>query len=50
MIPLVQLGPHGPMGPHLPVIEMWGTLLEIKFHLLQVHALVWTPPRTIPTF
>ena len=27
MIPLVQLGPHGPMGPHVPVIEVWGTLL-----------------------
>ena len=50
MIPLVQLGPHGPMGPHVLVIGVWGTLLEVRCHLLHVHASVWEPPRPIPTF
>ena len=48
--PLVQLGPLGLMGPHVPVTRVWGTLLEINFHLLHVHASVWAHPRTIPTF
>ena len=50
MGPLVQLDPHGPMGPHVPVIEVWGTLLEVNFHLLNVHASVRAPPIPIPTF
>ena len=50
MGPPVKLGPHGSMGPHVPVIEVWGTLIEVKFHLLCVHALVREPPRPIPTF
>ena len=50
MSPLVQLGPHGPMGPHVPVVEVWGTILKVKLHLMHVHALVGVPPRQIPTF
>ena len=50
MGPLVQLGPHGPMGPHVPVIEVWGTLLEFNYHLLHAHASVREPLRPIPTF
>ena len=50
MIPLVKLGPHGQMGPHVLVIEVWGTMLEVNFHLLHVHASVGAPPRPIPTF
>ena len=46
----VQLGPLGPMGPHVPVTGVWGTLLEVSFHLLHVHASLWVPPRPIPTF
>ena len=42
---LVQLGPHGPIGPHVPIIEVWGTLLEVNYHLLHVHASVRAPPR-----
>ena len=47
---LVKLGPLGLMGPHVLVIEVWGTQLEVNFHLLHVHALVGVPPRQIPTF
>ena len=50
MIALVQLGPHGTMGPHVPVIEVWGTMIEVKFHLIHVHASVGAPPTPIPTF
>ena len=50
MGPLVKLGPHGPMGQHVPVIEVRGTMLEVNCHLLHVHALVWAPTRPIPTF
>ena len=50
MGPLVQLGPLGPIGTHVPVIEVWGTLLEVNCHLLYVHASVRAPPRPIPTF
>ena len=28
------LGPLGIMGPHVPVTRVWGTLLEVKCHLL----------------
>ena len=48
--PLVQLGPLGLMGTHVPVTGVWETLLEVNFHLLHVHASVWVPPRPIPTF
>ena len=48
--PLVQLGPLGLMGPHVLVTGVWGTLVEVKYHLLHVHASVLVPPRTIPTF
>ena len=47
---LVQLGPLGTMGPHVLVIEVWGTLLEVKLYLHYVHASVRAPPRPIPTF
>ena len=50
LVPLEPLGPLGLMGPHVPVTTVWGTLLEVNFHLLHVHALVWVPPRPIPTF
>ena len=50
LAPLVPLGPLGLMGPHVPVTGVWGTLLEVNCHLLHVHALVWAPPRLIPTF
>ena len=50
MGPLLKLGPHGPMGPHVLVTEVWGTQLEVKLHLLHVHASVREPPRPIPTF
>ena len=50
MGPLVKLGPHGPMGPHVPFIEVWGTLLKVNYHLLHVHASVRAPPRPILTF
>ena len=42
--PLVQLGPLDLMGPHLPVIGVWGALLEVNYHLLHVHASVWASP------
>ena len=42
---LVQLGPFRLMGPHVPVIRVWGTLLEVNCNLLQVHASVLVPPR-----
>ena len=48
--PLVQLGPLGLMGQHVPAIGVWGTLLEVNYHLLHVHALVGVPPRPIHTF
>ena len=44
------LGPLGLMGPHARVTRVWGTLLEVNFHLVHVHALIWEPPRPIPTF
>ena len=44
LLPLV------PLGPHVPVTRVWGTLLEVNFHLLHVHASVWEPPKPIPTF
>ena len=44
------LGPLGLMGPHVPITRVRGTLLEVKFHLLHVHASVWAPLRPIPTF
>ena len=47
---LVKLGPHGPIGPHVPVIEVWGKMLEVNCHLLHVHASVGAPPRPIPKF
>ena len=47
---VVQLGPLIPMGPHVTVIEVWGTLLEVNCHLLHVHASVRAPPRPISTF
>ena len=50
MSPLVKLGPHGPMGPHVPIIELWGAMIEVKCHLRHVHASVREPPRPIPTF
>ena len=50
MGPLVQLGPRGPMGPHVPVIEVWGTMIEVNYHLLHVHTLVGVLSRPIPTF
>ena len=50
MSQLVQLSPRGPMGPHVPVIEVWGEILEVNCHLLHVHASVWVLPRPIPTF
>ena len=50
MIPLVQLVPHGPMGPLVPVIKVWGKILEFNFHLLHVHASIWMPPIPILTF
>ena len=50
MVPLVQLGPLDPMGPHVLVTGVWGTLLDVNFHLLHVHASFWEPPRTIATF
>ena len=50
MGPLVQLGPLGPIGTHVLVIEVWGTLLEVDCNLLHVYALVRAPPRPIPTF
>ena len=50
MGPLVRLDPLGPMGPHVPVIEVWGILLELKSHLLHVHTLVRAPSRPIPAF
>ena len=48
--PLVPLGPLGLMGPHVLVTRVQGTLLDVNFHLLDVHASVWAPPRPIPTF
>ena len=42
---LVQLVPHGPIRPHVPVIEVWGTLLEVNCHLLHVHSSIRVPPR-----
>ena len=48
--PLVQLGPLVLMGPHVLVTRVRGPLLEVNYHLLHVHALVWVPPRPIPTF
>ena len=50
MGPVVQLGPLGLMRTHVPFIEVWGKLLEVKFHLLHVHASVRAPPIPIPTF
>ena len=50
MSPLVKLGPHGPMGPHVPFIEVQGKMLEVNCHLLHVYASVEAPPRPIPTF
>ena len=47
--PLVPLGPLGLMGPPRSVTIVWGTFLDIKFHLLHVHASIWAPPRPIPT-
>ena len=29
---LVLLGPHGIIGPQVPVTRVWGTLFEAKFH------------------
>ena len=43
------LGPLDLMGPPRSVIRVWGTLLEVKFHLLHVHESVWVPRRPIPT-
>ena len=50
MGPLVHLGPLGPMGPYVLVIEVQGTLLKVNCHLLHFHALVMVTPRPIPTF
>ena len=47
---LVQLSPLGPIGTHVPVIEVWGTLLEVNYDLLHVHASIRAPPRPTPTF
>ena len=44
LAPLVKLGPLDLMGPHEQVTRVWGKLLEVNFHLLHVHALVWAPP------
>ena len=38
--PLVPLDSLVLMGPHVPVTGMSGTLIEVKCHLLHVHALV----------
>ena len=48
--PRVRLGPLGLMGPHVPVIGVWGILLEVNSHLLHVHASVLAPPRPIHAF
>ena len=29
---LVPMGPHGLIGPHVPVIRVWGTLVEDNGH------------------
>ena len=29
---LILLGPHGLIGPHVPVTRVWGTLVEVKCH------------------
>ena len=29
---LVPLGPHGLIGPHVPVTRVWRTLTEANFH------------------
>ena len=44
------LGPLDLMELHVPITGVWGTLLEVNFNLLHVHALVCVPPRTIATF
>ena len=36
--PLVPFSPLGLMGPHILAIGVWGTLLEVNFQLLHVHA------------
>ena len=38
--PIVPLGPLGLMGPPRAVTRVWGTLLEVNWHLLHVHASV----------
>ena len=29
---LIPLGPHGLIGPHVPLTRVSGTLIEAKFH------------------
>ena len=49
MVPLVTLGPLGIMGPPIPITRVWGIEIEANCNRLHLHALVYVPPRPIPT-